>query len=140
VKLKKEQTEFRECLLSFGQVYFDLFLLPRNLKIKTYRNIMLPAVLYECETWFPALREKHRLRVFENRMPRKAFGPKRDEATGKWKRWDSKEFHDLYSSPNIVRVIISRTMRWRGARSTYGRKVRCLRILLCRNLRKRNHF
>ena len=59
-------------------------LLSKNLKIKIYRNIILPVVLYGCETWSLTLREERRMRVFENRMLRTIFGPKRDEVTGEW--------------------------------------------------------
>jgi len=61
-------------------------LLSKNLKIKIYRNIILPVVLYGCETWSLTLRQERRLRVFENRMLRRVFGPKRDEVTGKWRK------------------------------------------------------
>ena len=59
-------------------------LLSKTLNIKTYRTIILPLVLYGCETWSPTLREERRLRVFENRVLRRVFGPKRDEVTGEW--------------------------------------------------------
>ena len=89
-------------------------LLSKNLKIKIYRNTILPAVLYRCETWSLTLREERKLRVFENRMLRKIFGPRRDEVTGEWKRLHNEKLNDLYSSPNIVRVIKSRRMTWAG--------------------------
>jgi len=85
-------------------------LLSKNLKIKIYRTIILP-VFYGCETWSLALREERRLRVFENRVLRRIFGPKRDEATEEWRKLHNKELNNLYSSPNIVRVIKSRRMR-----------------------------
>jgi hypothetical protein len=69
-------------------------------------------VLYGCETWFLIFREEHRLRVFENRVLRRIFGPKRDEVTGEWRKLNNKELHDLYSSPSIIRIIKSRRMRW----------------------------
>jgi hypothetical protein len=75
------------------------------MKIKIYITIILPVVLYGCETWSLTLREKRRLRVFENRMLRKIFGPKRDEVTGEWRRLHNEEFNDLYCSPNVTRVI-----------------------------------
>jgi len=59
------QTELRQCLLSFGAEYFVLSLLSKNLKIKIYRTVILPVVLYGCETWSPTLREERRLRMFE---------------------------------------------------------------------------
>jgi hypothetical protein len=88
-----------------------IFCLPvlykKNLKIKIYRTIILPVVLYGCETWSLTLREEHRLRVFENRVLRKIFGPKREE-DGSWRKLHNDEVHSLYSSPNIVRVIKAR--------------------------------
>jgi hypothetical protein len=83
-------------------------------KIKIYKTIILPVVLYGCETWSLTKREKHRLRVFENRMLRRIFGPKRDEVTGGWRKVHSEEPHGLYSSPSIIRVIKERRMRWAG--------------------------
>jgi hypothetical protein len=70
--------------------------------------------LYECETWSLALREEHRLRVSENRVLRRIFGPKRDEVMGEWRKLHTGELHNLYSSPDIIRQIISRRMRWAG--------------------------
>jgi hypothetical protein len=67
--------------------------------------------LYGCETWSLTLREEHILRVFENRVLRKIFRPKRDEVTGGWRKLYNEELHGLYSSPSIVRVIKAR-MRW----------------------------
>ena len=83
-------------------------MLSKNLKIKIYRTIILPVVLYGCETWSLTLREERRLRVFENRVFRRIFGPKRDEVTEEWRKLHNEELNDLYSSPNIVRVIKSR--------------------------------
>jgi hypothetical protein len=98
-------------------------LLSKNVKIKIYRIIILPVVLHGCETWSLTLREERRLRVFEKRVLRRIFGPKRDEVTGEWRKLHNEEFKDLYSSPNIVRII-----KWRrkmgGACSTYGRDER----------------
>jgi hypothetical protein len=89
-------------------------LLSRNVKIKLYKTIILPLVLYGCGTLSLTLREEHRLRVFENRVLRRIFGPKRDEVTGGWRRLHNEELHGLYSSPSTVRVIKSRRMRWVG--------------------------
>jgi hypothetical protein len=86
--------------------------LSRNLKIKIYRTVILPVVLYGCETWSLALREEHRLRVFENRVLRKIFGPKRDVVTGEWRKMhNGGEVYNLYSSPDIIRQIKSRRIR-----------------------------
>jgi len=89
-------------------------MLSNNLKIKIYRIIILPDVLYGCETWSLTLREESRLRMFENRVLRRIFGPKRDEVTGKWSKLYNDKINDLHSSPNTLRVIKSRRMRWTG--------------------------
>jgi len=86
-------------------------LLSKNLKIKIYKTIILPVVLYGCETWSLTLREERRLMVFENRVLRKVFGPKRGEVTGEWRKLHNEELNDVYSLPNIVRVVKSRRMR-----------------------------
>ena len=82
----------------------------------------MSVVLYGSETWSLTLREESRLRVFENRILRRAFGPKRDE-NGKWRRLHNEELHSLYCSHNIVREIKSRSLRWAGhiARMKEGR-------------------
>jgi hypothetical protein len=77
-------------------------LLSTNVKVKIYKTIILPVVLYGCETWFLTLREEHRLRVFENRVLRGMFGPTRDEVTGEWRKLHSGELHNLYSSPDLL--------------------------------------
>jgi hypothetical protein len=72
--------------------------------------VLLSEVLYGCETWSLTLREEHRLRVFENRVLRRIFGPERDEVTGEWRKLHNEELRDLYSSPSIIRIIKSRWM------------------------------
>jgi hypothetical protein len=86
-------------------------LLSKSIKFKICRTIILPVVLYGCESWSLTLREDHRLKVLENRVLRRIFGPKRDEVTGEWKTLHKEELNDLYSSPNIIRVNNSRRMR-----------------------------
>jgi hypothetical protein len=76
-------------------------LISKKLKIKTYRTIILPLVLYGCENWSLTLREGRRLRVFENRVLRRVFGPKRDEVIGEWRKLHTEELSDLYSLPNL---------------------------------------
>jgi len=100
-------------------------LLSKNLKIKIYRNIILPVVLYGCEIWSLTLREERRLRVSENRVLRRVFGPKRDEVIGLLRKLHNEELRDFYSLPNIVRVVKSRRMRWavHVARIGEGRSV-----------------
>jgi len=96
------------------QNLFSSSFLSKNLRIKMCRTIILSVVLYGCETWSLTLREEHRLRVFENRVLRRLFGPKRDGVKGEWRKLHNEELNDLYSSPDIVRVIKSRRTRWAG--------------------------
>jgi hypothetical protein len=107
-------------------------LLFKNTKIRVYRSIILPVVFYGCETWSLTLREAQRLRVFENRVLRRIFGPERDEVTGEWRRLHNEELNDLYSSPNIIRVIELRRMRWAGHVARMGEKRGAYRILVGR--------
>jgi hypothetical protein len=95
----------------------------KNLKIKIYKTVTFSVVLYGCETWSFALRGEHRLRVFENRVLRRIFGPKREE-DGWWRKLHNDELHSLYSSLNIIRVIKSKRIRWAGhvARMGKGRR------------------
>jgi len=83
-------------------------LLHKNLKITIYRTVIFPGVLYGCETWSLTLREEHRLRVFENRVLRRIFGPRRDVVKWEWRKLHNEELNVLYSSPNIERMIKSR--------------------------------
>jgi hypothetical protein len=76
--------------------------------VKIYRTIILPVVLYGCESWSLSLREECRLRVFENKVLRRIFGSKMDEVTGEWRRLHNKELYALYSSKNIIQVVKSR--------------------------------
>jgi hypothetical protein len=110
-------------------------LLSKNTKIKIYRTIILPVVLYGCETWPLTLRVEHRLRMFENRVLRGIFGPK-DEVTGEWRRLHNEELYDLYSSPNIIRMIRSR-MKWAGRVARMGEGRGANRILVGRPEGKR---
>jgi hypothetical protein len=100
-------------------------LLCKYLKVKIYKTLILPVVLYGYETWSLTLREEHRLKVFENRVLRGIFGPKRDEVTGEWGKLQNGELHNLYLSPDIIREIKSRRMGWAGhvARMGEGRNV-----------------
>jgi hypothetical protein len=105
-------------------------LLSKNLKLKIYRTIILPVVLYGCETWSLTLREECRLRVFENRVLRRVFGPKRGERTGEWRQLHNEELNDLYSSTNNVRVVKSRRMRWAGHVAHMGEERGVHRVLV----------
>jgi hypothetical protein len=99
-----------------------------NVKVKIYETI-LPVVLYGCETLSITLREDHRLRVFEDRMLRRIFGPRRDEVTGEWRKLNSWELHNLYPSPDIIRQIKSRRMRWAGHVARMGEGTNVYRVL-----------
>ena len=104
-------------------------LLSKKLKIKIYRTMILPVVLCGCEAWSLTLREERKLRVFEN-MVLRIFGPRRDEVTGEWRRLHNEELSDLYSSPNVVRVIKSRRMRWAGHVARMGEERGTYRVLV----------
>jgi hypothetical protein len=94
----------------------------KNLNIKIYKTIIFPVVLYGCETWSRTLREEHRLRVFENRVLRRIFGPKRYKVTGGWRKLYSEELRNLYSSPSIIRMIQSKRMSLTGQVARMGRR------------------
>ena len=104
-------------------------LLSKTIKIKIYRTIILSVVLYGCETWSLTLREERRLRVSENRVLRRVFGPKREEVTGEWKKLYNKELNDLYLSPSTVWVK-SRRMGWVGHVVCMGESRSVYRILM----------
>jgi hypothetical protein len=104
--------------------------------MRIYKTIILLVVLYGCEIWSLTLREEHRLRVFENKVLRRIFGPKRDEVTGGWRKLHNEELHDLYSSPSIVRIIKSRRMRWAGHVARMGEKRDTYRLLFGKPERK----
>ena len=102
----------------------------KNLNIKIYRNIIFLVVLCGCETWSVTLREKRRLRVFENRLLSRIFGAKRDDVTGEWRKLHNEELNDMYCSPNIVRVIKSRRMRWPRHVACMGERRGVYRVLV----------
>ena len=99
--------------------------LSKNININVSRTVIWPVVLYRCEVWSLILREGHRLRVFESRVLRKIFGPKRDKVTTEWRKLHNEELNELYSSPNTVRVVKSRRMRWAGHEVCMEGEERC---------------
>jgi hypothetical protein len=105
-------------------------LLSRNIKVKTYKTIILPVVLYGCETWSITFREEHRLWVFENRVLRRMSGPKRDEVMEEWRKLHSGELHNLYQSPDITRQMKSRRMRWARHVACIGEGRNVYRVLV----------
>jgi hypothetical protein len=112
-----------QCLLSSR-------LLPRNVKVKIYKTIILPVVLYGCETWSLILREESRLRVYENRVLRGILGTKTVEVTGEWRKLHSEKLYNLYSFPNIIRQIKSRKMRWAGHAACMGEETEVYNVLV----------
>jgi len=126
--------EIKSSLRSGNACYHSVLLssrlLSKNLKMKIYRTIILPVVLYGCEAWSMTLREERKLRVFENMVLRRIFGPRRDEVMGEWRRLRNEELNDLYSSPNIVRVIKSRRTRLAGRVARMGEEREVNRVLV----------
>jgi hypothetical protein len=112
-------------------------LLLKNLKIRIYKIIVLPVVLYGCETWPLTLREEHKLRVFENMLLRRIFGPRIDEVTGEWRKLHNEELHDLYFSPSIIRIMKFRRMRSMGHVARMGKKRNAYRLLVGKPEEKR---
>jgi hypothetical protein len=105
-------------------IFLSFRLLSRNIKVKIYKTIILPVVLYGCKYWSLTLREEHRLRVFENRVLRGILGPKRDDVMVRWRKLHNGELHNLYSSPYIIRHIKSRRIRWAGHVARMGEGVK----------------
>jgi hypothetical protein len=109
----------------------------KNLKVRIYNTIILPVVLYVCETWSLTVKEEHKLRVFENRVLRRIFGTKRDGVTGGWRKLYNEELRNLYYSPSIIRIIKSRRMRWTGHVARMGEKRNVYRLLVGKSEEKR---
>ena len=132
------QEEIKSRLKSRNACYHSVWnllsssLIFKNLKIQIYRTIILPVFVYGCATWSLTLREERRLRVSENRVLRRIFGPKRDEVTGEWRKLHNEELNDMYGfySPNIVRVIKPRRMRRAGHVAHMGERRGVYRVLM----------
>jgi hypothetical protein len=125
-------------LLSFGTNAFVFRVAIPKLKDQDiYRIIILPVVLYGCETWSLTLRKERRLKVFENRALKRIFGPKGDEVTGEWRKLHNEELNELDSLPNIVRVVKSRRMKWAGHGARMGEDRGVHRVLVGKPERKK---
>ena len=126
-------------LAVFRRSFFCLPVCYPNTKTTIYRNIILTAVLYGCETWLLTLREERRITVFEIRVLRKIFGPVRDDVSGKLRKIHNEELNDLNSSPYVTQVIKSRRVGG-GACSSYGGRGEVHTGFWWGNLRKRDHL
>ena len=102
----------------------------KNSKLKIYKTVILPVILYGCETWTLTLREDQRLQVFENKFLREIFGPKRDDQTSEWRRLHNSELHDLYGKPDIIRIVKSRRLRWTGHVTRMGNERGAWKLLV----------
>ena len=90
----------------------------------------MPVIVYGCESWSTTLANEHKLRVFENKVLRKIYGPKRDEITGEWRRLHNEELQGLYVSPDIIRIMKSQRLRWAGHVARMGEKQRLYSIVV----------
>jgi hypothetical protein len=124
------QEEISPRLLPFCPEPLSSRLLPKNEKIRICKTIVFPVVLYGCETWSLTLRKEHRVRVFENRVLRRIFGPKRDEVKGGWRKLHNEELCGLYSAPSIIRRMTARRIRWVGHVAQMGEKRNAYRLLV----------
>jgi hypothetical protein len=119
-----------KCLLTFSPIVQSSHLLSKKHKNYNIQKLILPVVLYGCETWAQALRGEHRMRVFENMVLRRRFGPKRDEVTRGPRKLHNEELHNLYFTQSIIRIIKSRRMRWAGYVARVGERRNAYRILV----------
>jgi hypothetical protein len=129
-EIKRRLNSGYACCYHSVQNLLSCRLLSKTIKIRKYKTIILPVVMYVCETWSLTLREEQSLRVFENRALRRIFGPNRDEVTGDWGKLHNEELHNLYSSPSIIRIIMSRRLRWAGHVARMGEKRNAYKILV----------
>jgi hypothetical protein len=120
-EIKRRPNSGNACYHSV-QTLLSSRLLSKNLKVRIHKTIILPVVLCGCETWSLIVREEHKVRVFENRVLRRIFGPKRDGVTGGWRKLHNAELHDLYNSPSIIRIIKPKSLRWVGHVARMGEK------------------
>jgi hypothetical protein len=130
------QEEIKRILNSGNACYHSVqnilssHLLSKNVKVRICKTIISPVVLYGCETWSLIVREEHNLKVFENRVLRRIFGPKRDGVMGGWRKLHNGELHNLYSWPSIIRIIKSSGMSWAGHVARMGEKRNVYKLLV----------
>ncbi|KAJ4450351.1 hypothetical protein ANN_01772 [Periplaneta americana] len=133
-EIKRRKIMGNACYYSV-EMLLSSSLLSKNLKVRIYKTVILPVVLYGCETWTLTLREEQRLRVFENKVLRKIFGAKRDE--GEWRKLHNAELHALYTSPDKIGNIKSRRLSWAGHVARMGESRNAYRVLVGRPEGKR---
>ena len=105
-------------------------LLSKNIKLKIYKTLILPVILYGFDTWTLTLREETILQVFENKFLSKIFGPKRDDQIGEWRRLHNGELYDLYGKPDIIRIVMSCKLRWTGHVTRMGNERDAWKLLV----------
>jgi hypothetical protein len=127
VEIKMRLNSINACYHSV-QNLLSTRLLSKNVKVRIYKTIILPVVLYGCGTWSLTVREEHNLREFENRVLRRIFGPKRGGVMGRWRKVPNEELHNLYSLPSIIRIIKWRKVRWVGHVTQLGEKRNVYRL------------
>jgi hypothetical protein len=124
-EIKRRPNSGNACYHSVQNLLSSRLLL-KQIKVRIYKTIILPVVPYGYETWSLRVREEHKLRVFENRVVRRIFGPKRDRVTGEWRKLHNEELQNLYSLPSIIRIVKSRRMRWADMCNEWGRRGTCI--------------
>jgi hypothetical protein len=113
-----------------SRTFLSFCLLPKNINIRVHKTIIMPAVLYGCEICSLTLRQEYTLRVFDNSMVKGIFGARRNEVTREWRKLHNEELRDLYSSPNIIRMIKSRRIRCVGHVARMGEERNAYRLLV----------
>jgi hypothetical protein len=130
IQIKKRLNSGNACYHSVQKLSSSCLLF-KNLKAGIYKTIVLPVVLYRCETSsLLTLSEEHRLKVFENRVLRRIYDPRRDEVTGGWRKLHNEELHNLYSSSSMIRMIKAWRMRLIGHVARMGLKRKAYRLLV----------
>jgi hypothetical protein len=128
-EIKRRLNSGNACYHSFQNV-LSFRLLSKNLKLGIYKTIILPVILYGCETWSLTLRKEHRPRVFENRVLRRIFGQKREEMTDGWRKLHNEQLRNLFPSPSIIRMAKLWRMKWAGHVGRMGEKRKAYRLLV----------
>jgi hypothetical protein len=137
-EVKKKRLNLGNAWYRSVQSLFSSRLLSKDLQLKIYKIIILPVILYGCETWFLILKEKQRLRGYENRVLRRVFRHKREEVVGGWRRLHNVELHNFCASPDIIRTFNSSRMTWSGHVARMRETKNACRILI-RKCERKDH-